>query len=289
MRKIIFIIATIVLLAIIFHYYNFHKVNKEQRKQNQSVERLVKLLEKYYIAGVVDCYNSNECYVENGVSKNFKFSKMYIRNLDDLKVFLYLFERNTKKDQIHLIKKNNLEYYFDTSKNIFNFNFNLIEDKIYEFELDVEKLTVKDKIKEYLAFLTWYVSDSTYDSILSNLKNINFNIKAKFEVKNNKFMLNNAFVDIKISNNLIFHILFNNKSLELEMSEYDSIKPIFKEFSEFIYLILNNNSDIIFANEIKKNLDIISDSETSAFKVRAKNIFDTNNVLFISAHKLETN
>lgn len=289
MKKNIFIIATVILLAIIFNYNNSNKINIELSKQKQSVERFIKLLEKYYIAGIVDCYNFNECYVENGVSKNFKFSKMYIRNIDNLKVFLYLLERNTKEKQVDFVRKNNLSYYFDTKKTYFNYSFDVLKDKIYEFELEINNLDINDNIKENLAFLSWYVNDSTYNSILSNLENINLSISAKFEVKNNKIVLNNTFVDVKISTSSNLHIIFDNKSLEIKMSNYDSIKPIFKEFNEFIYLILKNNSGFIFSNEILKNLDAILDNDTTAFKIKANNIFDTKNILFIRTHKLESN
>lgn len=273
----------------VFLYKNLQNEQKIISEQKSETDYLVKLLERFYVAGKVECYNNLECVIENGVTKDYKFDSLYIKNRADFIDFFRTFIDNSKEFRKNFIKKNELEYYFNINDKTTYKSLNV--NKSGEFELNLNNFKLDDSINADLAFLTWYVKKSSYKTIIDSFKNISFNLNSKYKITNDKINLSKLLLEFELIllQTTKIELSIKNNSLEFRISDFDSLKLLLIEFKEIIKKFLENNQDIVFFIEILKHYEDIIDSKTKSISLSTNNIFDTKNVLFISSYKLETN
>lgn len=290
MTKVLTYILVIIVVTSVFLYKNNQKEQIEILKQKQEEELLVKSLERFYLAGKVECYNHSECNIDNGVSKYFQFSNLYLRNRQDLITFFKLLDKDSKYYRAEFIKKNNFEYYLSDGS-FFNNPINNIDNSHKEFEIGIKKLRFKNNILDDFAFLTWYVDISSYQTIIDTFKNINISLKTKYEIKNSHLSFDKLDLELKLTlvDESKIKLMIKNKKIELKMENYDSLKIIFIEFKEIIKKFLENNKDIIFFSDLLTHYDDIANPKVKSISLSTNNLFDTKNILFVSTYKLELN
>lgn len=290
MTKVLAYILVIIVVTSVFLYKNNQKEQIEILKQKQEEELLVKSLERFYLAGKVECYNHSECNIDNGVSKYFQFSNLYLRNRQDLITFFKLLDKDSKDYRAEFIKKNNFEYYLSDGS-FFNNPINNIDNSHKEFEIGIKKLRFKNNILDDFAFLTWYVDISSYQTIIDTFKNINVSLKTKYEIKNSHLSFDKLDLELKLTlvDESKIKLMIKNKKIELKIENYDSLKIIFVEFKEIIKKFLENNKDIIFFSDLLTHYDDIVNPKVKSISLSTNNLFDTKNILFVSTYKLESN
>lgn len=273
MKKIFFYFTCFCLAIGVFIFIEHKQKLELIERKNNEIERLIKVLEKVKIAGIVECDNEYKCSVKNGVSRYFAFSKLDIENFDSLILFLKNID----------IKSANIKQYLNnslndiTTKNVENNN----------FSININNLDFKDMLDEDFSFLTWYIKQDTYKEILKNMQNININLQVKFNNKDNinikDFYLQIDFLDANIK------ILLKNEELQLKIKNYDFLKTFFLEFKNILKKLLEKNNHIPLANEMLEYFDVFTSDDIFSFTLIAKNINKPNDVVLIYKNKLTKN
>ena len=291
MRKVFFFLTFFILSISAFFYFEQKYIAYKTQTKINKTKTFVNILEELKIAGKVECFYDNKCSIVNGANKYFYFDNVSIKNYDDLFIFFSLFGANIRylvEDILYQNKLDNLLFvdskYF--KKDIGN-NFN----KKGNFSFQITNLKLSDIFKDEFIFLTWYIDKSTYEKILDILDNVDLNIDCQYVVNNGILDLDKLHLKLDLVKHKSYEIttFIKNKSIEIKFSNYDLLKSIILEFQEMIKTFFENNINFLFAKDILKHLEVITNEQTNTFSIIQKNIKKSEDSIFIFTIKNQIN
>lgn len=291
MRKIFFFLTFFILSISAFFYLEQKYIAYKTQIKIDKTKTFVNILEELKIAGKAECFYDNQCNVINGANKYFYFDNVSVKNYDDLFIFFSLFSGSVRylvEDVLYQNKLDNLLFvdgkYF--KKDVGN-NFN----KKGNFSFQITNLKLSDIFKDEFIFLTWYIDKSTYEKILDILDHVDLNIDCQYVVNNGILDLDKLYLKLDLVKHNSYEIktFIKNKSIEIKFLNYDLLKSIILEFQEMIKTFFENNINFLFAKDILKHLEVITNEQTNTFSIIQKNIKKSEDSIFIFTIKNQIN
>lgn len=220
--------------------YKMHKkyiFKQELNTKEYLEEKAIDFLLKAHMSGKVECQQAEFCKFSNVVANNFSFDTLSVDNYENMIDFLNILTYELKQNVKELIATNELskissDPIFDALINQHPNNFN----KNADFTLKITNFKPNKKLEFDFAFLSWFVSEKTYDLIVKNARKLDIFLNVNYSIENSKISLlkSNFLLKLNLAKESVITINKQNKTILINIENYKSIKPIFEEINPFL-------------------------------------------------------
>lgn len=255
------------------------KIKKEEIiTKEQLEERAIDFLLKSHMSGKVECQQGEFCKFSNVVANNFSFDTLSVDNYEDMMDFLNLLTFELKENLKDLIATKELsrissDPIFDALIKQYPDDFN----KKADFTLKITNFKPNKKLEFDFAFLSWFVSEKTYDLIVKNAKKMDIFLNLNYSIENSKISLlqSNFLLKVNLAKESVITINKQNKTILINIENYKNIKPIFEEINPFLLSFFKTKNSSL-KQSMMNFLKIINKTNASNLLIKSSDLLDIN-------------